>query len=114
SAAIKLPDRSNARPSAIGRENLSFHYEAGPETGLGGPNDVTRSGVFAQCFNQYFPVFSLKSKFVEESCFARTVTMRWIEQIIGDLFLLDDQPIKIRQLHLAASSTILISSALKS
>jgi hypothetical protein len=113
-AAIKLPNGSETHSSAVGRSHLSFHYEARPEAGLNSLNDFIVSGVFVQYFGQYLPSFSLKSKLAKEARLARAVTMRWIEQIVSDLFPLNDQSIKLRQFHFTASSTILISSGVSS
>ena len=67
-----------------------------------------------QGVGQHLPIFSFKATLGEKARLTRAITTRGIEQIIGDLFIVDDHPIKIRQFHAVALSTMLISSGVNS
>ncbi len=63
--------------------------------------DLPTATVLAQRIAKYLPVVSAKSEGAEEAGLARTITVIWIEQIIENLFSLDQQPFYKRknQLH---------------
>src|SRR5204862_6846043 len=108
--SIELPNRSYSGPSSIGCTKFTFDFKTWSETSFLGSGDFVLASMLAQCIGKRLPYIFSNSELAEERCFARTVTMPEIEEIIGNLLLLDDEQIRMRRLHFAAASTILISS----
>ena len=68
---------------------------------------------FPESRRQGAPFVPAEAQAQEEQCLAAVVGMRWVEEVIYDLLLLDYRELHVGQPHFLASSTILISSAVR-
>src|SRR3972149_7700323 len=112
---VQLPHGPHPRSSPVRSDQLAVDFVARAKPGLCGFGNCVVLTVFPKSLSECSPLLGPKAERCKEPRFARPIAMRGIEQIGGDLLLLNNERVQTWKLHrFALSSTSVISSGVRS